>query len=71
MRLEYKFLVPKDKLNDLREALRPFVLIDEYADKESEKEYTVRSINNDKKKLDEYHDKIAGIKIRKKIRMRE
>jgi hypothetical protein len=70
MRLEYKFLVPKDKLNDLREALRPFVLIDEYADKEIDKEYTVRSIYYDTMKLDDYHDKLAGIKIRKKLRIR-
>ncbi len=70
MRLEYKFLVPKERLNDLREALRPFVLIDEYADKEIGKEYTVRSIYFDTPKLDDYHDKLAGIKIRKKLRIR-
>lgn len=70
MRLEYKFLVPLDKLDELREAIRPFVFIDEYADRESDKEYTVKSIYYDTMKLDDYHDKLAGIKIRKKLRIR-
>lgn len=70
MRLEYKFLVPLDRLDDLREAIRPFVFIDEYADREKDKEYTVKSIYFDTMKLDDYRDKLAGIKIRKKIRIR-
>jgi hypothetical protein len=70
MRLEYKFLVPVSKLNDLRDALRPFVFIDEYADREIEKEYTCRSIYYDTAKMDDYHDKLAGIKLRKKLRIR-
>lgn len=70
MRLEYKFLVPKDRLNDFRDALRPFMFIDEYAEREIAKEYTVRSIYYDTMKLDDYHEKLAGIKIRKKLRIR-
>jgi len=70
MRLEYKFLVPLDKLNELREAIYPFVFIDEYADRESDKEYTVKSIYYDTMRLDDYRDKLAGIKIRKKLRIR-
>ncbi|NWF90705.1 MAG: polyphosphate polymerase domain-containing protein [Ignavibacteriaceae bacterium] len=70
MRLEYKYLIPNEKLNDLRQALIPFVNIDEYALNRAQKEYTVRSIYYDTRKLDDYRDKLAGIKIRKKIRIR-
>lgn len=70
MRLEYKFLVPFNKLDELRDAIHPFVFIDEYADKESNKEYIVKSIYYDTMWLDDYRDKLAGIKIRKKLRIR-
>jgi len=70
MRLEYKFLVPINKINELRNAINPFVVLDEYAEREINKEYTVHSIYFDTMKLDDYHDKLAGIKIRKKLRVR-
>lgn len=70
MRLEYKFLVPINKINELRNAISPFVVLDEYAEREINKEYTVHSIYFDTMKLDDYHDKLAGIKIRKKLRIR-
>ena len=70
MRLEYKFLIPADRANELREALRPFVITDEYAEREKNKEYTVRSIYYDTMRLDDYRDKLAGLKVRKKLRVR-
>ena len=70
MRLEYKYLIPTDKLNELREAMIPFVNIDEYAQSRIQKEYTVRSIYFDTMRLNDYRDKLAGLKIRKKIRIR-
>jgi hypothetical protein len=70
MRLEYKFLVPTDIINELRNSIRPFVFLDEYADRETNKEYTVHSLYLDTMKLDDYHEKLAGIKIRKKLRIR-
>lgn len=70
MRLEYKFLVSLERLDELREAILPFVFIDEYADREIDKEYTVKSIYFDTMRLDDYRDKLAGIKIRKKLRIR-
>lgn len=70
MRLEYKFRVRKEHLNELREALRPFVFVDEYADREIAKEYTCRSIYYDTLKFEDYHDKLAGFKSRKKLRIR-
>jgi hypothetical protein len=70
MRLEYKFRIPLNKLDELRDAVRPFVYIDEYAAKESNKQYTVKSIYYDSMRLDDYRDKLAGLKIRKKLRIR-
>lgn len=70
MRLEYKFLVSNNRLEELREAILPFVSLDEYAVREVDKQYTVRSIYFDTMKLDDYRDKLAGIKIRKKLRIR-
>jgi hypothetical protein len=70
MRLEYKFLAPNNKIDELRNAIMPFVFLDEYAEREVNKEYTVRSIYYDTMKLDDYHDKLAGLKIRKKLRIR-
>ena len=70
MRLEYKFLIPANRVNELRESFRPFVFIDEYAEREKNKEYTVRSIYYDTMRLDDYRDKLAGLKLRKKLRVR-
>ncbi len=68
MRLEYKYLVEYTKLNALRKELMPFVELDsEYNDAS---EYTVRSIYFDSSKLKYYHEKINGVQIRKKLRIR-
>jgi hypothetical protein len=70
MRLEYKYLIAHDKIDDLREAIRPFVNLDEYTQNRSQKEYTVRSIYFDTMRFNDYHDKLAGLKVRKKLRIR-
>ncbi|HEX7357558.1 MAG TPA: polyphosphate polymerase domain-containing protein [Ignavibacteriaceae bacterium] len=70
LRLEYKFLLPVERIDELRRAISPFVFIDEYAEREINKEYTVHSIYFDTMRLDDYHDKLSGIKIRKKLRIR-
>jgi len=70
MRLEYKFLVRNIDLDRLRKKILPFVDLDEYIKEESDNEYTVRSIYFDSSNFDYYHEKIDGIKIRKKLRIR-
>lgn len=70
MRLEYKFLVENKNLERLREKILPFVELDPFINGGSHKEYTVRSIYFDSSKFDFYHEKIDGIKIRKKLRIR-
>jgi hypothetical protein len=70
LRREYKFLAPVQILDDLRSAMEPYVELDKYAAIRPQKEYTVRSIYFDTLRLDYYHEKIDGIKNRKKIRIR-
>lgn len=70
MRLEYKFLVNNNDLDRLRNKILPFVELDQYVNVENGNEYTVRSIYYDSNNFDFYHEKIDGIKIRKKLRIR-
>ena len=69
-RLEYKFLVPVSLIDSIRADINPFVNLDPFAKKQNSGEYTVRSIYYDTPKFDCYHEKIEGIKVRKKYRIR-
>jgi hypothetical protein len=70
MRLEYKYVVPNESLSRLRAMIAPFVEPDVNAVAYGERGYTVRSIYFDTPGLDFYHDKLAGLKVRKKLRLR-
>jgi hypothetical protein len=50
--------------------LRPFVFIDEYADREIDKEYTVKSIYYDTMRLDDYMINLLALKLEKNLRIR-
>jgi hypothetical protein len=68
VRLEYKYLVPSELLPKLRAMVGPFVEADAH-NRDSEG-YTVRSIYFDTATFGCYHDKVAGLDVRKKIRIR-
>ncbi|MEM8484402.1 MAG: polyphosphate polymerase domain-containing protein [Bacteroidota bacterium] len=69
-RFEYKYLVP-DKLRDeIRAAMRPYVKVDPFAAKQGKNEYTVRSVYYDTHDFSCYDEKHAGVKVRKKFRIR-
>ena len=68
MRREYKYLVPYRDLERLRQRVQPFVNVDNFASEGNQ--YTVRSIYFDSSTLKYYNEKIDGIKIRKKLRVR-
>ncbi|MBN2279844.1 MAG: polyphosphate polymerase domain-containing protein [Candidatus Marinimicrobia bacterium] len=70
IRKEYKYLIPNDHLEILREKIRPFVEFDKYARLMPDHEYKVRSIYYDTGKMDYYAEKNSGVKIRKKFRIR-
>ncbi len=70
LRREYKYLVPNKYLDDIRNEMLPFVETDSFASACENNQYTVRSIYYDSPNLDFYHEKIEGLKIRKKLRIR-
>jgi len=69
-RREFKYLVPNELLTPIRNVLKPFISLDDFAMQRDKKEYTVRSIYYDTKSMQYYLEKIEGYKIRKKIRIR-
>jgi len=72
LRYEKKYLVPYSFLHRLRERIQPFVKDDKYgANKDtSYPQYTVRSIYLDTQNLDCHSEKIEGVELRKKFRIR-
>ncbi len=70
MRYEYKYLVPVDQYESLRSAIIPFLLVDKFAAKQPNGQYTVRSIYFDTPGFEMYHTKVDGIAHRLKVRLR-
>jgi hypothetical protein len=70
MKYEFKYIVPASLMDQLREAIIPYVELDPYASAMKDHQYTVRSVYFDTSKFDYYFEKIDGYKIRKKIRIR-
>lgn len=69
-RLEYKYLVPLNHLDKLRNNLLIYLDPDEYAAIRPNKEYTVRSIYLDSFDYRCYYEKMDGVHTRKKFRIR-
>jgi hypothetical protein len=69
-RLEYKYLIKSEFLNRFRDMILPFLEYDDNAGEADIPEYTVRSIYFDTPSLKYYTEKIEGIDIRKKLRIR-
>lgn len=62
--------MPLDRLDDLRSLIMPFVEADPFAVSRPGNEYTVRSLYLDTADLESYQQKIAGLRKRKKVRIR-
>ena len=69
-RSELKYLVPEAHMEALRVALSPFVGCDPHGLAYEGHGYPVRSIYLDTPSLRDYHEKQAGIKVRRKLRIR-
>ena len=67
---EYKYLVSKGLIDDIRNEMKPYVHLDKYSERQKEKQYTVRSVYYDTKRFDCYEEKIEGLKVKKKFRIR-
>ena len=70
MRYEFKYIVPNNYLDPIRDYILPFMELDRYADGREDFQYTVRSVYFDTPSFDFYFEKIEGIKNRKKVRLR-
>jgi hypothetical protein len=70
MKYEFKYIVPVSLMDQLREAIRPYVELDPYAAAMEDHHYTVRSVYFDTSRFDYFYEKVDGYKIRKKIRIR-
>ncbi len=72
LRYEKKYLVPYSFLNRLRDRIQPFVKADKYGHNANfpYPQYTVRSIYLDTQNLDCHSEKIEGVELRKKFRIR-
>ncbi len=69
-RLECKYLFPFEKKNELVNDLKPYLVHDSYSESRELKQYTVRSIYLDTHSLTSYYEKLAGLKVRNKFRIR-
>jgi len=69
-RLEYKYLVPNDRKDYLLNDMMPYLKYDGFSDRMPDKKYTVRSVYFDSPTLTSYYEKLSGIKIRNKFRIR-
>ncbi|MGH1362708.1 MAG: VTC domain-containing protein [Calditrichia bacterium] len=69
-RFENKYLVPKARMSELRDFLRSYINVDDFASRCVDNTYTVRSIYYDTSRLRYYNEKIEGLQFRKKLRIR-
>jgi hypothetical protein len=69
-RLEYKYLVPNSLVDQIRSDLQPYMEVDKFAEKPEASGYTVRSVYYDTPGFHCYQEKMDGVKVRKKFRIR-
>ena len=69
-RYEFKFLLNKKKANQIENEIKNFMILDENALNKKNKKYFVRSLYFDTPDYSNFYEKVDGIKIRKKFRIR-
>jgi hypothetical protein len=69
-RIEYKYLMRRSDAPLLHKLLESNVVLDKFSEIMPNKEYTVRSIYLDSASFEYYHEKISGIRLRRKLRIR-
>lgn len=69
-RYEIKYYIALERLPQVRKYFAPYVTLDPFSEMRQDKNYIVRSIYFDSSELDFYYEKIDGLKIRKKLRVR-
>jgi len=69
-RIENKYLIPKEIKEDILNDMQPYLQHDYYSELREGKDYTVRSIYMDTPELTTYYEKLSGVKVRNKYRIR-
>lgn len=69
-RFEFKYLMNETLRNSFEKALQPFMVIDDFALKKTDRKYFVRSLYFDDHRYSSFHDKIDGLHSREKFRIR-
>lgn len=69
-RFEFKYILPRNRRNDVESHLQYFVELDPFVRGRPESKYTVRSLYYDDAAYSAFHDKIDGLLHRKKFRIR-
>ena len=69
-RYEFKFLLNKKKADQIENEIKNFMVLDTNADKQKNKKYFVRSLYFDTPDYANFYEKVDGIKLRKKFRIR-
>jgi SPX domain protein involved in polyphosphate accumulation len=69
-RYEIKYAVPESSIMEISRMLRLFAVHDPFTPPSKRMEYTVRSVYYDTPTLEFYYQKLDGLKVRKKLRIR-
>jgi hypothetical protein len=69
-KLEYKYLFPASIWSTLRTRISRMSELDPYAARTEAGEYTIRSVYFDTRRFDAYEEKIEGVRVRRKFRVR-
>lgn len=69
-RHELKYYLPEQKCSELLRLISPYVQPDPYLERDEAKSYMVRSLYLDTSDLRFYHEKLDGLLVRKKFRVR-
>jgi len=69
-RYEFKFLLNQKKATQIESEIKNFMILDANAFRKKNKKYFVRSLYFDTPEYSNFYEKVDGIKIRKKFRIR-
>ncbi|UCE04953.1 MAG: VTC domain-containing protein, partial [bacterium] len=69
-RRELKHFIAPEMISEVKAIIEPYVEVDPYAKERDNNSYTIRSIYFDTEQFDFYYEKLDGLKIRKKVRVR-
>jgi SPX domain protein involved in polyphosphate accumulation len=69
-RYEYKYIINATLALQVKDFIKPYTQMDSHLREAGHQQYTVRSVYFDTPALDYYYEKMDGVKIRKKLRVR-